>query len=516
MKRACQSGRFRDLCLSLAVTAVMLTGCGRGPALVPANQRQAIDRTLVEYPSGYELQAIIRNLTAPTAMAFDQDGTLLIADSGLDEHPRIIAYKPDGTSYDVYPRKTTLPFGIAGDKLELIGPVGGMAVANGKVYVAHRNRFHRGMITALDIATGRPQTVVADLPAEGEHGMLDLVLNRYDGRLYFAIGSMTNSGVVGLDNWAQGWVIDHDQACDKPFTRLKLLGYRFDTPNPKAGLFGGSDISVTAPFEPFGVSNQTWIPECKKPTAALYSVSLSGGDLRVEAHGIRCARGLAFNEFGRLYATNQGMELRGTRPVKDDPDALIRIIRNTWYGWPDFSTDLRPITLKEFQPPQEMIVKTGYPELSYLIDHQTSGLLQPDRSTLLQGTFPSLSGAAKMDFVPSTGPFHNYYGSVIVALSGDRAPFASSGMSLKAPVGYKVVQVDVDNHQTRDFVYNTALVPSSMNGKNPDALERPFDAKFGPDGSLYILDLGRVEVKGAKLVPVNRTGKLLRLVPQQQ
>jgi glucose/arabinose dehydrogenase len=513
MKCACKSGQFGKFCVSLAIAGALLGGCAKGPSLVPLNQRQAIDRTLVEYPTGYQLVPVVRNLTAPTAMAFDQDGSLIIADEGMSDRPRILAYKPDGSSFDIYPRKLTLPFGIAGDTLDIRGPVGGMVAANGKAYVAHRNNAGRGVITAFEIATGKPQTVVADLPAEGDHGMLDLVLNRYDNRLYFAIGSMTNSGVVGLDNWAQGWVVDHELAADASAVPLKLLGYRFDTPNPKSGLFGGSDIAVTAPFQPFGRSNQTWVrpPANGKPTAAIYSISPAGGDLRIEAHGIRSARGLAFNDFGRLYATNQGMELRGTRPVKDDPDSLIRIIRNTWYGWPDFSADLQPITEPRFQPPAEMIIKTGYPELSFLLDHQTSGLLRPDRSTLLQATFSPLSGAAKMDFAPSSGPFRGYYGSVVVALSGDRAPFATGGQKLIGPVGYRIVQVDVDNHQTHEFIHNTRGLPSSLAGKNADALERPFDVKFGPDGALYILDLGRVEVKDARLVPVSKTGKLLKL-----
>ena len=497
------------------VAGLAISGCVEGPVVVPVNQRQTIDRSLVEYPSGFELQAIIRNLTAPTAMAFGQDGTLVIVNDGMSDRPRIIAYKPDGTAFDIYPRNISLPFGIAGDKLELVGPIGGMVAANGKVYVAHRDRNRRGVVTAFDIATGAPSTVVADLPTEGEHGVLDLVLSRNDGRLYFSIGSITNSGVVGLDNWQQGWVIDHEQARDIPAVPLKLLGYRFDTPNPNAGLFGGTDLSVTAPFQAFGSSNQTWIRPASKSTASIYSISPAGGDLRLEAHGIRCARGLAFNDFGRLYATDQGMELRGTRPVKDDPDSLLRIIRNTWYGWPDFSTDLVPLTDTRFQPPPEMIIKTGYPELAFLVDHQTSGLLRPDRATLVQAVFPPLSGAAKMDFAPSNGAFKTYYGSVIVALSGDRAPFATSGKSLLGPVGYKVVQVDVDNRQTHDFVYNTRQLPAHMFNKHSDALERPFDVKFGPDGAMYILDLGRVDIKDAKLVPVSHTGKLLKLMPAQ-
>ena len=58
---------------------------------------------------------------------------------------------------------------------------------------------------------------------------------------------------------------------------------------------------------------------------------------------------LALNAFGNLYRTNRGMELRGTRPIKDDPDAMLRITQDTWYGFPDYSTDLVPITDPRFQ-----------------------------------------------------------------------------------------------------------------------------------------------------------------------
>ena len=63
--------------------------------------------------------------------------------------------------------------------------------------------------------------------------------------------------------------------------------------------------------------------------------------------------------------------------------------------------------------------------------------------------------------------------------------------------GYKVVQVDVDNHQIRDFIYNTRHGPASRTGSHPDALERPFDVKFGPDGAMYVLDIGRDRPPGS-------------------
>jgi sugar lactone lactonase YvrE len=48
------------------------------------------------------------------------------------------------------------------------------------------------------------------------------------------------------------------------------------------------------------------------------------------------------------------------------------------------------------------------------------------------------------------------------------------------------------------------------------ALERPVDVKFGPDGSLYILDMGRMEVKNGKEHVSAATGQIFRLVPVRQ
>src|SRR5688500_1461453 len=135
-----------------------------------------------------------------------------------------------------------------------------------------------------------------------------------------------------------------------------------------------------------------------------------------------------------------------------------------------------------------MIRKTGYGELLIAIDHAASNLTVPNRSTLLQATFPSLSGAAKLAFPPATGPFADMRRSAIIAMSGDRAPFATNGEKLIGPVGYKVMRVDVDKKQMTDFIRNTRGVPAHRLGKNVVALERPLDVKFDPtDGSMLVL-----------------------------
>lgn len=533
--RRLSSIRRAVLCGCTLLTLALASGCSRGPVIHPPSQRLTIDRSVVEYPPGYELKTFIDNLTGPTAIAFDPDafdgkGAILVAESGTGgRDARIFGYTKGEHDYfdkyfEIYPRDTRIPsFGLIRPSFIVKAPIGGMTVTQGRIFVTHRDWNNNGVVTAFDYE-GNHKTVASDFPARGEHALTDIVVNR--NRVYFGLGSATNSGVVGPDDWQIGWVKKYPNFSDRPLNLLKLLGYRFDAKNPRSGLLGGDDIARTAPFLPFGVSDLSWVPKAPdgKPTAAIYSASVAGGDVQVEAHGTRLPRGLAVNEFGRLFFTNNGMELRGTRPVKDDPDALLRLVGGTWYGWPDYSTDLQSIGEARFQPPLELMRGSGYREIYNLIDHAASnppnGLTPPDRdrATLLQATFPPLSGAGKMTFVPNAGPFRNFQGNLLVTLSGDRAPFATSGAkNFMGPVGHKIVMVNMDTERGKvsDFLKNTLGKPASKLGRGVVALERPIDVKFGPDGVLYVLDFGQLEVKNGHENVARSTGRVLILTPEQ-
>lgn len=509
--------------VSLALTAVValsafVGGCARGPRMYSGDQQRYVDRKYVEYPAGYQLTLLADRLTAPGAIAFTPDGSVILAETGNDDaEPRVYGWRADGTFFNVYPLYPNSIFRHFGDKFRMYGPIGGMCYLDGFLYVSHRDAHGLGVITRLGL-DGSSRTVVADLPTQGDYSLTDVTVSP-TGRLVFGIGTATNSGVVGIDNFTIGWPQKYPKVHDQSYVNLKLLGYRFNTPNPNAGLFGGDDVAVTAPLQAFGVSNQTRVQPSPtgKPNGAIYSISPTGGDLRVEAYGIRLPRGLRYDtEFSRLYATNNGMELRGTRPVQDDPDSLLRVVAGTWYGWPDYSADLRPITelpINDFT--KSMIVKSGYPDLSALIDRSASNLLEPKRETLVSYAFKPLSGAAKFDFVPSESAFREFRGSAIVALAGDRAPFATGGQPLKGTIGYEVTKVDIDSRTAEPFVHNTKGKPASQIPRDEagDAMERPVDVKFGPDGSLYILDFGRMRMRGGRSEVTERSGKLYRLVP---
>ena len=508
--------KLRRIYLLLFAAAAITGGCIHQPPMLPLSKQIPIDRKLVEYPSGTALVPLVNGLNAPTAIAIDFDSdALIVAESGMDgREPHIFGYHlRDGSYFNIYPYQRTVSFYPPG--FALYGPIGGMVVHQGRVIVSHRDRDGSGMITWLDYKGGHG-TVVADLPARGDYGVTDVTISPNNGRLYFGVGTATNSGVVGNDNWDAGWLKRYSDVHDIPYdpnSTLYLLGRRFDTPNPQAGLFG-SDITVTAPFQPFGVSNQTQLfGNNPKPNGAIYSVGIDGGDLRIEAYGIHNPRGLAFNdnEYGRLYMTNDGMELRGTRPVKDDPDCLLRVSSGVWYGWPDYATNCQPVSNSIFQPGPEMMMKSGYPDLSFLIDHERSGLHAPDAKEMVAGVFPSLSGAAKFDFAPASGPFKDLRGSAIVPLDGDRSPFATSGLKLAGRVGFKVVLVDLDTKQVKDFIHNTAGIPASMQDYGTVALERPIDVKVGPDGAIYILDFGQMENKEGEPEIHAGTGRIFKL-----
>ena len=509
---------LRRSAFCILTSAFFLAGCITTPVRYLPKDQVTIDRKYVDYPAGFDLKLVMSNLTAPTAIAHDTDGTLLVAEGGCDgDEPQILAVRPNFKVQVIYPTDQRIPFSPVQPGFEIFGPVGGMVADHQQVFVSHRDRQGRGVITQFGY-DGTHKTIVADLPAAGDFGVTDLVLGPND-RLFFGVGSATNSGIVGLDNL--NWLRHHQDFSDQSFADLELLGIRFVTKNPFAGLFGGSDIVNTGPCQPFGTSNQARISKALngKPSSAVYSVARTGGDPQVEAFGIRLPRGLAFNEHNALFVANDGMEKRGSRPVKDDPDVLLRVYPGgppTWYGFPDYAADLSPITESRFQPESELILPSGFPRLVFLIDHRTSGLHDVDETvqSLVKAKFPSLSGAAKLTFAPATGAFKRWQGEAFIAMSGDRAPFATSNYPLKAPVGYKVMRVNVESGKVEDFIHNTEYLPAGKINRRGKALERPIDVKIGPDGAMYVLDFGEVEYTSSGREKITRgSGRLYKLIP---
>ena len=155
---ATESHRRTTLCGLLLVTlvgAAIQTGCAPGPRLLKPDDSPFHRPRLVEYPSGYTLQPVVRNLTGATAITFDDKGTLIIAEGGDGELVRIYGFRlgGDGGRFDIYPRfRRHLPGPLKvlnPVEYRMYGPVGGLSWYNGRVYVSHRDADRMGRITAL-------------------------------------------------------------------------------------------------------------------------------------------------------------------------------------------------------------------------------------------------------------------------------------------------------------------------------------------------------------------------------
>ena len=93
---------------------------------------------------------------------------------------------------------------------------------------------------------------------------------------------------------------------------------------------------------------------------AVWRSKLDGSDVELLAWGIRNPFGLAFDEQGELYVSDNDIEEKGDRAVGEDPDRIWHIKNarsptgrsNTpdWYGFPDIAGDGLPVWDEKHQP----------------------------------------------------------------------------------------------------------------------------------------------------------------------
>ncbi len=98
----------------------------------------------------------------------------------------------------------------------------------------------------------------------------------------------------------------------------------------------------------------------------------------------------------------------------------------------------------------------------------------------------------------SRSPLFGHVGEAFIAQFGDLSPTAGKVL---APVGFKVVRVNVENGIVEDFAVNHGRVNGPASKIGGGGLERPIAARFSPDGSaLYLVDFGVMTVgQGGKV-----------------
>src|SRR5688572_7644661 len=76
-------------CHRMIILALFVTACSGSRPLRPAD---------INMPDGFKIEAAVRDLDAPTMVAFDDQGRMLIAESAYGEggEPKVTRVEPDG------------------------------------------------------------------------------------------------------------------------------------------------------------------------------------------------------------------------------------------------------------------------------------------------------------------------------------------------------------------------------------------------------------------------------------
>jgi glucose/arabinose dehydrogenase len=437
----------------------------------------------VALPAGYQLEPVVSGLTFPTGVTFDEAGRIYLIEAGYSygevwTTPRLLRVEDDG-------RLTTVASGGRN------GPWTGVLYHRGAFYIAEGGELDGGRILRMT-PDGAVTALISNLPSRGDHHTNGPAVGP-DGRLYIGVGTYTNAGVVGEDNAAFGWLKRYPDLHDLPCRDITLRGVNFTTANPLVPDAGAR--VETGAFSPFGTSTTPGqVIRGQVPcSGAILRLPPEGGTPELVAWGFRNPFGLAFAPDGRLFVTDNSYDDRGSRPVHGAGDLLWAVMPGTWYGWPDFHGSRRLDDGDHYQSPgkpRPPVLLAAYPSL-------------PPKPAAIFGVHSSSTG---FDF--SRDAAFGFVGQAFVAQFGDQAPV--SGKAL-APVGFKVVRVDVTTGLIEDFAVNKGPLNGPASRIGGGGLERPVAARFDPRGEvLYIVDFG-VMTMGQRSEPRTDTGVLWRL-----
>jgi glucose/arabinose dehydrogenase len=394
----------------------------------------------------------------------------------------------------------------------VLASVAGLYWYKGAFYFTHRDPTDRTDAVSRMTMDGTVTRILSGLPdGPSEHQANDIRVGP-DGRMYLAVGPAGNSAVMGIDNAPN--ITRVPTVHTTPCVDYVLTGMNFETPDFRTP--DQSDKVRTGAFVPFGTATTPGqkIPGAQKCGGAIFAFDPNNAEatLRVFAHGLRNVIGLTWNTKGEMFAAVNGYDVRGSRPVNDPFDATYRIREGVWYGWPDYSAALEPLTDPKFDVPDTLKVpiyvngQLQPMKLGFVIDHAASRLTPPDRS-LVYGLHEGDSSPSLLDVAPAS--WGDLAGQVFVAEWGDLAP--GTNPLLAKPVGYRVSRIDPATGRAVPFVQNVKPGPASKQGAMGLGIERPFDVKFGPDGAMYIADYGVANVNMARI----KEGKLPYEFPPQ-
>jgi len=409
-----------------------------------------IDAGDIALPPGYGIEVFAEGLSTPINIIQTETGEIYIGDAGVaDGNGKVLQWTGKG-------------FRVVADGFN--PPLTGITYHQGDIYVAHR-----GFVTAVK-TDGTKVDILAGLPSWGDHHNNRVVFGD-DGRMYFGQGTATNSGVVGPDN--EEWVKKYPFFHDYPGEDIELTGANF--PSEEYLSEAEYDTAWTGAYSPFAVPNRPGerVKGITRASGSVLRANPDGSCLERIAWGLRNPFRMAFDRYGRLFTTDHGMDVRGSRPVADSPDSFYLVMPGAWYGWPDYTGGM-PVTLPAFWPedgPAPCFLLTRHP-------------MEPPSP---HAVFTPHSAIMGFDY--SYDPAFPCPGDVYIAEFGSEAPETTGGKPLPG-VGHRVSRIDMGTGQVYTFAINKTGYAASYTGGG--GFERPIDVLFGRD-CMYVADFGMTD-----------------------
>lgn len=482
--------------LGISFLAIAMAAC----APVATQPERTKPLGVFDLPDGYQIEKVAGKLQLPTSLAWDDQGNLYVAEAGGGLLPQRLApirilKVENGEATPVI----TMPDSI---KPSLVG----LVWHDGAFYFTHRAKDLTGAVSRATLDGQVDLVFDGIVDSQAEHQINDIDVGP-DGFMYVSVGPAGNAGVIGPS--VAPWVMRSPGVHTTPCEDIVLTGHNFQTKNYLTK--NPDDMVLTGAFVPFGevAARGTMIPGTQKCGGSILTFDPADPEttLSTYAWGFRNLLGLTWDDAGNMFAGENGYDVRGSRPVKGEIDATLRIEPGRWYGIPDFSASREPLTQPQFEPPAKhqapvfLVTEDGTQKplgkmLGFVIDHKASGLTPPSPDWVL-GRHTVNSSPSMVDIAPET--FGEFSGHLFAAEWGDLAP--PTNPLRKKPAGYQVVAVNTDTGEITPFVQNQQPGPASAQGAQGMGIERPFDVQFGPDGALYIVDYGVVTIDMAKKPP---------------
>lgn len=443
---------------------------------------------VIQLPKGYMIEKVADKLSYATAVAWDDQGRMYVVEAGgafLDEEApaRLLRVEQGGKVTEVA-NLTEKGLGA---------PVTALQWYDGAFYFTHRDGKDRtGAVSRMTLDGNLKQLFNGFIDSQTDHFLNDIRMGP-DGRMYFTSGIGGNCAVMGEDMLP--FITKSPQTHATSAKDIVLTGMNFLTLDFRTKEQG--DTALTGAFVPFGTATMPGqvIKGTNKPGGAILSFDPKNPDatMKTYAWGFRNIIGLAWNKNGEMFATQNGYDVSPSRPIKDEYDATYRIRANTWYGVPDFSAALEPLTDPKFTAPGRLQAAAFIDgimqekKLGFLIDHKASGLTPPERSLIL-GLHPVNSSPSKPDIAPNS--WGDMAGNLFIPEWGDMA-WVTNALRDK-PAGNRIVFINptAKGNTVVPFIFNAKPGAASEQGALGKGIERPYDVKFGPDGAMYIVDFG--------------------------